>query len=227
MEIKFNNSKDKEISLPCVNCDNNTYHKVLCSVDLKDSDNEIDFFEESQIIMCQGCKKISFRQNWLCSEDLDYIYNPYTEKEEAKYADHISLYPSRLMNRKELRDTHCLPNKIRAIYKETHLALSSKMSILSGVGIRSLVEAVCNEQEAKGKNLANKIDDLVQIGVLTKDGAEILHSTRLLGNQAVHETKILDDVVLDAAMDVAEYLLKGVYILPERTKKLPRRIKNK
>ncbi|MFA6145944.1 MAG: DUF4145 domain-containing protein [Patescibacteria group bacterium] len=212
--MEFNKSKDKEYKLPCANCDNETYHKVLWSVDESEGDENIDIFSEFQIILCQGCKNISFRSNWQSTDDLlDYDV----------LTDHEELYPSRLAGRKELKDIRYLPYKICTIYQETHSALCGKMPILSGAGIRIIVEAVCNEREAIGKNLEEKIDNLVQMGILTKDGAEILHSTRLLGNQAAHEANFLNEKTLDAAMDVVEYLLKGVYILPKKTENLPKR----
>jgi len=64
-----------------------------------------------------------------------------------------------------------------------------------------------------------------QKGVLTTEGAEILHSTRLLGNLAAHEVKAHSIEELSAAMDVAEHLLTSVYVLPKRALSLPKRKK--
>lgn len=223
--MEFNKSKDKEYKLPCENCDNKTYHKVLFSVESQDYYKEPDiyYFYEYQIIICLGCKNISFRSNWKCSDD-GYDYTGDFEPAEINHED---LYPSRIAGRKELKNKYSLPSEIYKIYKETHSALCGGMSILAGVGIRILVEAICNEKKAIGKNLENKIDNLVKTGVLTKEGAEILHSTRLLGNQAVHGIKPISEQTLDEAMDVVEHLLVGAYILPKKTKNLPKRKDNK
>ena len=219
--IKYNKSKDKEFELPCANCDNKTYHKVLFSVENQEyyEGPDIYYSYEYQIVICLGCKNVSFRSNWKCSDDT-YDYN---DNHEPAEVDHEDLYPSRIAGRKELKDKYSLPSEIYKIYKETHSAMCGGMSILAGVGIRILVEAICNERKAKGNNLENKIDNLVGIGVLTKEGAEILHSTRLLGNQAAHEAKLLDEQTINAAMDVVEHLLTGAYILPKKTKNLPKR----
>lgn len=220
MKFEIDKTKGEKYKLPCKNCDNKTYHIVLHSVDESDSNENVDFYFKSyQIIQCQGCEEVSFRTDWVCSEDMDY--DP--ETGEAIALGHEELFPSRIAGRKELKDVYYLPYEVSRIYKETHSAICSKMPVLAGIGIRSLVEAVCNEREAVGKNLEEKIDNLIQMGILTKDGAEILHSTRLLGNKATHEVKPLGEQTLDAAMDVAEYLLKGVYILQKKTEKLPKR----
>ena len=86
------------------------------------------------------------------------------------------------------------------------------------MGIRALVETICKDKQAKGKDLFNKINDLVTIGVLTSDGATILHKIRTLGNDAAHEVKPHKFEQLSLAMDVCEHLLQGVYILPDHTK---------
>ena len=217
--MELNKSKDKKYKLPCENCDNKTYHKVLLSVDESEYCEEAGayYFDEFQIVVCQGCKKISFRSNWQSTDDFCGPIN------DPQLTDHEELYPSRIAGRKELKDRYCLPSEIYKIYKETHSTLCNGMSILAGVGIRILVEAICNEKKTNGNSLENKIDSLVDIGILTKEGAEILHGTRLLGNQAAHEAKLIGEQTLNEAMDVVEHLLIGAYILPKKTKNLPKR----
>jgi hypothetical protein len=54
---------------------------------------------------------------------------------------------------------------------------------------------------------------------LTKDGADILHKLRTLGNDAAHEVKPHSLQELGLAFDVVDYLLLGVFILPVNAKK--------
>ena len=122
-----------------------------------------------------------------------------------------------------MRQAHFLPASVAPIYDETHAALANKQPILAGVGIRALIETVCNEKGATGSSLEKKIDDLVTKGVLTRTGSETLHSMRILGNQAAHEVKPHSEETLNLAMDVVEHMLTDVYILPAATKKLPKR----
>ena len=147
--------------------------------------------------------------NWQSSEDIEY-----DEYGDERMADHPDLFPPRLKGRKKIKHELELPSLVRGIYEEAHQALCSGQRVLTGIGIRALVEAVCGEKKAPGKNLAERIDGLVDVGVLSKDGAEILHGTRLLGNEAAHKVKPPAEDQLNAAMDVAEHLLTTVYILP-------------
>jgi hypothetical protein len=92
--------------------------------------------------------------------------------------------------------------------------------MLAGIGIRSLIEAVCKEEDAQGSNLKDKIDDLVKMGFLTQSGAEILQKLRLMGNEAVHEMKRHDTRTLGIAFDVVENVLQAVYILPAEAERI-------
>jgi hypothetical protein len=85
-----------------------------------------------------------------------------------------------------------------------------------------LVEVVCKERKAPGKDLQKRIDGLVENGDLTAAGAAILHSIRTMGNEAAHEVKAHASEDLSTAFDVVEHLLMGIYILPAKASKLPR-----
>lgn len=205
--------------LPCAKCDGLTVHEVLFKVARDLSDENVSVWHSYEIVQCRGCEEISFRSNWQCSEDFDH--DPVTG--EVIYENHEELFPSRIAGRRELRDINLLPSKVHEFYREAHRAICYRLPRLAGLGIRGIVEAVCKEKNASGGNLEKKIDSLVSLGILTRDGAEILHGTRLLGNDAAHEARPLSEQQLDAAMDVAEHLLNSVFILPKKAESLPRR----
>jgi hypothetical protein len=167
-------------------------------------------------VQCQGCKAVSYCHEFRCSEDREY--NEETGKVEIQPTQKI--YPSRIAGRPELDGSYELPHGLYRIYKETHAALCNKLTILAGIGIRAIVEAVCTEKSASGKDLAARINSLVTLGLTTPDGAKILHSLRIMGNKAAHEAKANSELELGIALDVIEHLLRGVYILPHRAAKL-------
>lgn len=215
-KIEFGKSKDKEHKLACRNCDGETYHKVLESVSTHESDDGIDYWNEYEVVLCQGCKDVSFRHSSACSEDI--FVDPTTGEPEIQ--ENIILFPNRIAGRKQMKDIYLLPTEVLKIYAETHGALCGLLNILAGIGIRTLVESVCQEKNAQGVNLEKKINDLVTKGVLTSDGAKILHDTRLLGNRSAHEFIAASDKELDIAMDIVENLLETVYVIPQKAKRL-------
>jgi Domain of unknown function (DUF4145) len=221
--LVLNKSQNEEHWLPCGQCHNETKHKVLQSVDIDGQYDGEDFpywwTDQYQIIQCLGCETVSFRNRHENSE----FFRLDDESGDMIPAYQVEIYPSRVAGRHQLSDSHLLPFEVTRIYNETHSALCSKMPILAGIGIRALIEAICKEKAASGKNLEERIDSLVSMGVLTKDGAEILHSLRILGNIAAHEVTPHSDDRLAVAMNVVEHLLNGVYILPKVASHLPKR----
>lgn len=219
--ITSNETQNKEYRLPCALCLGETRHKVLQSVDIsgKELDGEYQYGDNFQIVQCQGCDSVSFRKCHSDSED--YYFDD--DEEELHYIETVELYPSRVAGRHKLRQVHFLPPTVSRVYSETHSALCNKQPILAGIGIRALVETVCKEKAAIGSNLEQKIDNLVANGILTRTGAETLHSMRILGNEAAHEVKPHSEETLNLAMDVVEHMLNDVYILPAATSKLPKR----
>lgn len=214
-KITLNETKDNIRGVVCNCCDTETNHVVCSSVEFNWGDEDIQGRDIYEIIRCLGCDGISFRIGSSNSEDMNQdsegnLFHPETEQ----------IYPSRLMGRTALEDVYSLPDKVRSIYKETHVALCTKLNILAGIGIRTLIEAVCSEKIARGINLEKKINDLVVKEVLTKKNAAVLHRTRLLGNQAAHETKAASDIELDVAFDIVENLLETVYIIPKKAERL-------
>ena len=208
---------DKEIWAPCAQCARETSHKALTMVSLSDEspERDIQVWHQYYVVQCQGCKTVSFCEEYQCSEDF------YFDKEGEEHPSNFQkVYPGRIAGRPELDEIYDLPHGVAQIYKQTHEALCNKLLILTGIGLRAIVEAVCLERNAKGHNLLEKIDDLVAQGIITKDSAEILHSIRLMGNEAAHETKANTEEELFTAFEVVEHLLKTVYIIPRKAQKL-------
>lgn len=218
ISIKYNINKTQgtEIELPCLKCAGKTTHKALVSVDVQGSDGDrnysFDWYDDHQIVQCMGCKALSYRIASRNSEEYFQV-----SEDEFEYDITEKLYPPRLEGIKGLGDeTHYLPTKIRQIYDETLLALSVQSPVLAGIGLRALLEGVCQEREAIGTDLFKKIDSLVEQRVLTPASAVILHKIRALGNAAAHEMKPHSDKQLALAMGIVEHLLKDVYILPKQ-----------
>jgi hypothetical protein len=222
MTGEVNGSKGKVHLLPCPDCSKETSHLVLASYDVVLAwENNIYTSHQHQVIQCQGCLGVTFREGSQCSEDIE----SYDDNGKPTYVEFQKLYPSRVAGRSALAGACYLPDKVRRIYGETCRALAGEQPVLTGVGIRAVLEAVCQERRARGKNLEARIDELVRRGVLTSKGAETLHSTRLLGNLAAHAVQAHSIEELSAAMDVAEHLLTSVYVLPKKARNLPKRKK--
>ncbi|MDO9108921.1 MAG: DUF4145 domain-containing protein [Coriobacteriia bacterium] len=167
--------------------------------------------DEHQIVECNGCKTVSFRHLHVNSEDISISRQGDLEHDITE-----QLYPRRAVGRRSLGDVYLLPASVRRIYQETQQALVNDSPVLVGIGIRAIVETVCKDLNAEGKDLEKRIDDLVGKQLLTPSGAAVLHQLRILGNKAAHEVKPHDLEQLLLAMDVVEHLLQGAYVFPAK-----------
>ncbi|MDM8550749.1 DUF4145 domain-containing protein [Desulfobacterales bacterium HSG2] len=215
-KIKIVDPEGKEIWAPCACCGKKTAHEALTEVDLHDESalGDIQVSKQEYIIKCKGCKTVSFCEESQCSEELRI-----NEDGEQEPVNIQKVYPG-IAGRPLLEDYYLLPYGVAKIYKQTHAAISDKLSILAGIGLRAIVEGVCKERSASGKNLFKKIDNLVEQGVITPDGRSILHEIRMMGNDAAHEVKANSDEELVTALLVVENLLENVYIIPVKAKKI-------
>lgn len=209
----LNKSAGSEIQVPCIKCSGRTNHEVVVSVYQSgyDSDYDVHWIHDYQIIKCKGCKTLSYREISSTSEDYAQIGEDEWELQERE-----RLFPSRIEGRKDLGDDAIhLPPDLFRIYRETAQALINESPVLAGIGLRAIVETVCKEKKASGKDLYEKINDMASKHVLTPSGAEILHKVRTLGNKAAHEVAPHTFRQLSRAMDVVEHMLRDVYIIPK------------
>jgi Domain of unknown function (DUF4145) len=194
----------KMVRIQCGRCNGKTNHSILMS-DVRRDDSDDDWWqEENRLVKCRGCDGVALLRSSTGSELIP------EEIEE--------IFPSPIKGRTPIDDYFLLPNQIRKIYLETLQVADSDNSILAGIGIRAIVETVCKERSANGGDLKKKIDDLVSQGVLTREGADLLHKLRIMGNKAAHEVKPHSKEEISVALDVVNHLILGVYILPRRAK---------
>ena len=202
------------IRIDCQTCLAPTKHEVLemFSETTSTEDETIEFYDDYQIIRCCGCGHVSFRHASASSEDED--------PETGDPLFRAEVYPYRLSGRKKMDGLWSLPEKVRRVYEETHMTLAANAPILGTIGIRAVVEAVCNDKKAKGTTLEEKIENLAKDGWLSSVQAQFLHKSRLLGNVAVHEIVPPESAVLQTALTIVENLLQTVYVLPDVSKSI-------
>ncbi|OEE65882.1 hypothetical protein A1OO_08720 [Enterovibrio norvegicus FF-33] len=208
-------SSDKQ-KFVCNECARETSHSIVSSFHESGFDDagdgyRMDWDRRHQIIQCSGCDAVSFRIESTHSEDDHYSY------EHDALVGNIteSYFPNRTHQLRAI-NTYLLPLNVQAIYRETTSAISNGLFILAGIGVRALIETVCKEQNAQGKDLFAKINSLCQMSVITKEGSDTLHRLRSLGNEAAHEVKPQSEDQLYMAMQIIDHMLEGTYIIPQR-----------
>jgi Domain of unknown function (DUF4145) len=116
-----------------------------------------------------------------------------------------------------------LPARVGRIYNEVRSVVLAQLPIMGGFGLRAIVESVCADKKMSGRNLEEKIDALVDAGLLIPTAAAVLHKLRFMGNSAAHDMKAHSLSDIEAALSVVEILLRQVYVLPRLARKLPKK----
>lgn len=190
------------VKVQCMNCGRPTAHRIVAEQHQKgwDETQEFGWSYSYQIIQCRGCEALSFRVVGSDSEDPD-------ESE--------TLYPNRTQGRTPIAGYEYFPSKTLRIYQEVLRALDHRAPILAAIGLRALVESICIDQQCVGRTLEKRIDELVGMGWLSRKQADILHTHRFMGNIAAHELQAPKAQELMTALEIAETLLKTMYVLPD------------
>lgn len=193
------------IQVQCLKCKHDTNHTIVAEHLVKFESEELSVWHEYAIAVCRGCDSISFVHTHSCSEDFD----PNTG--DARPG--VILYPDRASGRTPIQGDEHFPTRTRKIYSEVIKAMNSSSPLLAAIGLRALIESICLDQQAKGKVLKERIDALATLGLLSKRQADILHNHRFMGNIAAHEVESAPPQELVAALEIAETLLKTIYVL--------------
>jgi predicted transcriptional regulator len=200
----MNNTKDY-----CPKCQQITNQKCLFTIQER-SEHDADFHWEQnyETIQCLGCENIQFRNRYSHEDMFVYSQDGYEESfDEFKY------YPKNLANHTLLKNRYHLPEKLKIVYIETLEALINDCYLLAGVGLRAIIEAICLDQNIAGRTLEVKINNLVKNKLITEKDGNRLHSIRFLGNDSVHEMDVPKVEKLRIALDIAEHLLKNLYLI--------------
>lgn len=199
----------------CRSCGRETRHEVLFNHSV---DNKDDWFNEKnswQVVSCMGCLTVSFRKQY---EDFDDV-----EEDEDGHAWHsivITSYPRVIKNYKKLDSTYLLPSIISKIYNQTIKSISEQSYLIASIGLRAVIEAVCNDLKISGNNLERKIDQLFKAGYVSNSDKKRLHAIRFLGNDAAHDLKEPKLSEIRVALDIVEHMLNAIYILQKKSTSL-------
>lgn len=213
--VKINQPENRVESVSCGECKGKKNHKILVSAyyDIYSAEGFFVQTDDHQVIQCLGCTHISFRR----------VH--YDNHQEEAFFEKIYPDPAQ---RLPIEGVHLLNPYIQSIYQETLKTINNNQVILFGMGIRTILEAITQEQKTPGIDLNEKITNLVKQGAVAQRDVGALHDLRRIGNEATHSIKPSSSKEIKVAMDVIEHLLQKIYILPYHVKEnLSSPLKNK
>ena len=205
---------DEKIKVFCGECKRQTNHVVLCKRSEGSEDGESYYWSRAYYFcQCAGCEEYQYAIYTFTEDD---YFNSLEEEPEGKW----KTYPTQEGTLRPMDHDFELPYIVRTIYHEVVEAINANLSLLAAVGLRSLIEAICNERGVKGNVLKDKIAGLEKQGVLAAEQAKILHAHRFMGNVAAHHIKRAKRNEILVALEIAEALIKAIYVVPALSKKM-------
>ena len=192
----------------CHQCGKYTNHNILAKEEIRSvPEEDCDWGENHLFAKCAGCDAMTYAiESWT-----EFDWDPQTGDTKSSW----KTYPRGEAERKTIDKVNDLPVKVRAIYNEVIGAMNSQLPVLSGIGLRALIEAICRDQGIQEDTLQKLIDGLATKGILSTAQAAILHTHRFLGNVAAHDITPAQPRELVAALEIAENVLRTIYILPK------------
>ncbi|WP_411868820.1 DUF4145 domain-containing protein [Vulcanococcus limneticus] len=200
-------STKEKVKSYCSTCGRETNHEIIVAHSISHRD-DYDCDIKYQIVGCLGCEFVSFRKSFV---DIESAYP--NRDGEWEVPEENDVYPRVLQGHVGIEDIFHLPDVVGKIYTEVLTAITEDARILSGLGLRGVVEAVCNDLGITGRSLETRINKLASSGHISKSDAERLHAIRFMGNDAAHEIRRPHDGALRVALKIVEHLLQSVYIL--------------
>lgn len=207
--------RDRIVQVQCPDCGGDyRKHDVLFEdTEASDPEDGYDWACVSQLVKCRGCDTVRLRVYEISEDNID----PYSGRPEPY---NMRVYPQLIGEKHKPIDLNDVSKKVARIYTETIACLQAGAAILTGAGLRAIVEAVCLDQGVNGKNLQERIDALARGGLLAKPQADFLHEARYLGNAALHEIEAPSEDEIQDGLTIIEGLLQTIYVLPIRAERL-------
>ena len=210
----------------CSNCNNETLMEIHARNKIENGDlfGDSYYYDEQIVLKCPSCRNYN-----IINAYWDSSYGKVTESkkyEDIYCGDNVYetiLYPviSELSN----GANGIVPNDILKTFRKS-LELKSVDSESCLVKLRKTLELICNDKNAIGHSLNDKLKKLFELGILPSTLKSASNITRKLGNMGAHKSDIeISTTELSSTIKLVEYIIQYIYILPNEIEILEKKIK--
>lgn len=146
--------------------------------------------------------------NFKCPNDecRSHVFAGYSDFHES-----VISYPPETISFDSLN----IPDTIVETFEEAIKCHSHNSYIASAIMVRRTLEEICDDKDAKGSNLKQRIESLSELVILPPPLLKGLDNLRLMGNDAAHvearDYKSIGKNEVELAIDVTKEVLKSVY----------------
>ena len=209
-------SKDTGVVLvKCYHCGNKGNLDVLnikktISGDDVNSPLETVFY---YTLFCPVCKNISLYMKW--------TYWGYEDQNGDSIFENNIIYPENSFN------FNGAPKEIKAAFVSAIRVKNIDISICA-LALRRVLEIVCKEKNAKGKNLYNMIQDLVNRKILPDTFDKAANLIKDIGNLGAHGDSFEYDIHdIEQLIDFVKSIINYLYCMPYDIECLQKKIEDR
>ena len=210
------------IKAHCNHCLGMTNHEVVGKkqiVQIVHQDEGMVEANSYEIIACQGCDTVRFRQVTRGSEITD---------EEGKHIDQITYYPPAVSRQKPpwLRSVDFFINhrQIASLLNEVYAALHNDLKVLATIGIRTVVDKVITEEIGDVGNFPTKLREFEKAGFISETSKRFVLQTIEAGSASAHRGYRPSIEDLGSLLDVTEVLISSTYVLPKAVNRVAKKV---
>lgn len=187
-KTKIRNETKDLVHIYCLHCKGEIKHEFLIGLETQEITEEENYYAEYDLLRCINCESITYKTDHYTSDDVVQIPNQYGELEWDRLT-RPNYYPTR---DKELANTthviNLLPDSIQDTFNEVITALNNKLEILSGLGLRTLLEQIC-KHFIKDDDLGRILQKFEDEGYISTKQRYLLDDIRYIGNDAAHRAE--------------------------------------
>ena len=197
--------------------------EVVSSIQHDYSDRSKDdyYYEIQSVLLCPICDQYN-----IISAYWDNTYG------KLEYADEYDLYGGDNVDESIIFPIHSnlvssksdlVPDTIiKTFRKAIELKLYDEESCL--IKLRKTLELICNDQNADGNNLLEKITNISEKGIIPVTLTSASTIIRKLGNIGAHESDInINSNEIKCVIELVEYIIQYIYVLPKEIEKIDKK----
>ena len=113
-----------------------------------------------------------------------------------------------------------LPAKIHKMLLEVRYTLQKELSALPSMGLRSVIDMVCNDQVGDIGSFVEKLHELEKKKLITPKKRKIIENALEVGHASIHRGHYPTAKDLQVVMDIVDHLLEELYVLHETSESL-------
>lgn len=199
----------------CNTCGHDAIHFVEAYLNGSWGDLEYAGAEEHKILRCGGCDNVQYSAAKWDEHDIDY-----DEDGESYAVKNVKYYPAPITRKTDDDFWINVPYRTYSFLQELLRSQSQNDLILSTMGLRLLLEMICNDTKCKSKTLFQKINELNQLNLITEEEKALFHQVRNFGNAGAHQGEAMSAGQIVSGIDICLDLLDKIFVQPSKKKSM-------